>query len=177
MGVARMLVLKNVSVKDVSLLETIGRETYQQHFAHLWSRAGLEKYLGEHFTETVLTDHVKTKSISYRIAFYDQLPAGLVKIKFDQQMPAPPFDRGMELEKIYLLETFTGKGLGKEIITGLLAEAKENNFPFVWLDVLKSNQRAKKLYTALGFDVVGEIGFATDVAKIDMWIMRHDLIR
>jgi ribosomal protein S18 acetylase RimI-like enzyme len=167
--------LQIVRTHDIKKIAALGRETYSQHFSEIWSGQGLENYLEDHFSRMVLEAQLKTDLVQYYIPVYKKQDAGIVKIKLQSQIPAPPFDQGFELEKIYLLKNFTGLGLGKQILSladDLAAKAGEK---FLWLDVLKNNIRAKKLYHSMGFDTVGEINFTTDIQKIDMWIMRKQL--
>ncbi len=167
--------LQIVGIHDPKKIEVIGRETYKQHFADIWSAEGLENYLNSHFSQEVLASQLKTAHVRYYIPCYENQEAGIVKIKLKSQIPAPPFDSGFELEKIYLLKNFTGLGMGTQILSVFTDMALNEGEEFLWLDVLKNNKRAKKLYHSAGFDTVGEINFATDIQKIDMWIMRKQL--
>jgi ribosomal protein S18 acetylase RimI-like enzyme len=167
--------LHRVSIHDVGQLEAIGKQTYRDHFSEIWSTQGLETYLGSHFSADVLRSQLQSLSIRYYFPLHNGKISGIVKIKCNSRIPVSPFDGGFELEKIYLLNTFTGLGLGKMILTEFVKIASECGERFLWLDVLKSNVRARKLYEGVGFFVVGEIPFSTDILKIDMWVMRMDL--
>jgi ribosomal protein S18 acetylase RimI-like enzyme len=160
---------------DIQLIESLGRETYRQHFAHIWSESGLVTYLESHFSKAALIAQLKTPYLRYYIPYVNDVAAGIFKVKISSQIPAAPFDRGLELEKIYLLQQFTGRGIGRIIIQESEELARNEDQRFLWLDVLKSNARAKKLYESMGFSTVGEIVFSTDIQKIDMWIMRKDV--
>jgi diamine N-acetyltransferase len=170
-----MMNLRLAESKDVEALVHLGRETYQQHFSAIWSVIGLQSYLDEHFTNKVISSHVNTRGILYFFIQDDDVPVGLLKLKLGQRIPAPPFDHGMELEKIYLLASFTGKGFGTYAINEAISLSQQTGSAFVWLDVLKSNEQAKNLYSRFGFQTVGEIAFSTDISKIDMWILRRDI--
>jgi ribosomal protein S18 acetylase RimI-like enzyme len=167
--------LQIVRTLDIDKIASLGRETYSQHFSDIWSGAGLENYLDSHFSPEILKAQLKIDLVQYYIPVFKKMAAGIVKIKLQSQIPSPPFDKGCELEKIYLLRKFTGMGLGKQILATAVELATEANEKFIWLDVLKNNAGAKKLYHSAGFDTVGEINFATDIQKIDMWIMRKQL--
>jgi ribosomal protein S18 acetylase RimI-like enzyme len=167
--------LKLATLDDVPLLENIGRETYRQHFSGIWSTKGLSQYLDTHFSRPILREQVKSSFIQYFFPVYQREPAGLMKTKTDSRIPVTPFDNGFELEKIYLLTRFTGKGIGTTALAECVSMAKDKSEKFVWLDVLKSNNKARKLYEAFGFSVVGEIPFSTDTQRIDMWVLRLDL--
>lgn len=61
-----------------------------------------------------------------------------------------------DLVNIAILPSFRGKGLGKALLNALILDAKERCLECVHLEVRKSNEVAIKLYTKLGFEVVGE---------------------
>ena len=170
-----MMDLKKADLSDVALIERLGKTSYQEHFGHLWSIRGLENYLNSHFSEQALIAQLKTPYIRYYIPYYNQSPAGILKVKFHREIPAPPMDFGLELEKIYLLDEFTGKGIGNFIMENAKGIAAQNGESFLWLDVLKTNHRARKMYETQGFEIVNEIKFSTDIQEIGMWIMRLNL--
>lgn len=62
-----------------------------------------------------------------------------------------------DIVNIVLAPTFQGRGIGKAIITGIVAEARQRNMD-VRLQVLKVNPRAHALYRRLGFEDIGETG-------------------
>jgi ribosomal protein S18 acetylase RimI-like enzyme len=160
---------------DLQVIQRLGRETYQQHFGSLWTPAALARYLDQHFNKEILTQQLRDPLIQYYLPKYNGEPFGIVKVKFKSEQPAPPFDKGFELEKIYLLDQFVGKGFGKLLFSEIIAMAIQRKENFIWLDVLKSNQRARNLYEEQGFITVGEIGFSTDIKNIGMWVMRKEL--
>lgn len=54
-----------------------------------------------------------------------------------------------------LTESCRGQGVGEILFTQLIEEAKKFNQP-IWLEVLKTNINAHKLYEKLGFENIGE---------------------
>jgi len=170
-----MILLKLAAPTDIALIESIGKQSYRHHFSDAWSASGLEAYLDRHFSEPVLQAHFLLSSIRYYFPIVDDVVTGLVKIKLNSPLPVEPADKGLELEKIYLLKNFVGRGIGGAILSAMDDEARSRKAPFLWLDVLKSNAGARDLYTRHGFQTIGEIPFATDVRDIGMWIMRKDI--
>jgi diamine N-acetyltransferase len=171
----QLIKLTSVTPREVSLLSRIGMQTYKEHFSGIWSEDGMERYLETHFTIPELEKQLADHSVHYFFIHAQNRNVGLAKIKINQRLPAPPFDHGLELEKLYLLSAETGKGFGTDTLRLVVQWAKEKNTSFMWLDVLKSNQKARDLYRRVGFKTVGEIPFETDISKIGMWIMRLDL--
>lgn len=74
---------------------------------------------------------------------------------------------------IGLAECAQGKGLGREIMTRVLAEADALGAKTVSLTVVKTNERAWRLYESLGFRVTGE---ATFLSENDSFCMVRDLV-
>ncbi len=64
-------------------------------------------------------------------------------------------DEALYLHQIYVAPEFQGRGLGSEIMRGLLAEARAKRKP-VRLSVMRNNAGAKRLYQRLGFEVIGQ---------------------
>ena len=60
-------------------------------------------------------------------------------------------DNGKLLDEIYLEKEYRNKGIGTEIIKGIL-----NNNDTVYLWVYKENEKAISLYKKLGFNVIEE---------------------
>ncbi|CUS02269.2 conserved protein of unknown function [Candidatus Promineifilum breve] len=59
------------------------------------------------------------------------------------------------LALIELLPGYQGRGIGTMIVTSLLDQAQNRGMP-VTLDVLETNQPARRLYERLGFRLVGQ---------------------
>lgn len=58
------------------------------------------------------------------------------------------------LARIELLPDVQGRGLGRQLINDILANARADGFTTVELDVLEENPGAQRLYERLGFRVV-----------------------
>lgn len=164
-----------VKSNKLKVLRKIGIRTYKDHYTDIWEPQGLVDYLEKQFRIGKLEQDLANNCIKYFIAYQDETPQGLLKLKLDQQMPNHSADRGLELEKIYLLNTATGKGHGSKMIAFAMDYARDLNKSLVWLDVLKSNDNAMRFYQKHGFAIVDEVEFSTDKMKIDMWVMKRDL--
>lgn len=84
-----------------------------------------------------------------RVALVDGDPAGICKL-------AIRGDRGW-IAGIGISPSHRGKGVGEELVRGVLAEARERGLREVWLEVLVQNEPAIRLYEKLGFARVREL--------------------
>jgi putative acetyltransferase len=59
-----------------------------------------------------------------------------------------------ELKRVFLQKEFRGKGLGRKLLLGILAWAKDNGVRRIILETGEILQAANKLYRSLGFQRV-----------------------
>jgi ribosomal protein S18 acetylase RimI-like enzyme len=55
------------------------------------------------------------------------------------------------------------------------AAAQARRQPRIWLNVLKNNPAGERFYRRCGFEVIGDIRFATDRMDIGLHVMRREL--
>lgn len=166
--------LRPVRLANRTALAQLGRETYAQHFSHLWSPQALAAYLETNFGDTRLAaDLQPDANVRYYFVERQAVVLGYVKLKPHRPLPLAPNLPGLELEKIYFRKAAAGQGAGHETLQWVLQEAAALGEKRIWLDVLKSNVRAVQFYERFGFARVGELPFATDRAAVGMWVMQR----
>jgi N-acetylglutamate synthase-like GNAT family acetyltransferase len=84
-----------------------------------------------------------------RIALVDGETAGICKL-------AIRGDRGW-IAGIGISPGHRGKGVGEELMRGVLAEARDRGLREIWLEVLVQNEPAIRLYEKLGFELVRDL--------------------
>jgi ribosomal protein S18 acetylase RimI-like enzyme len=87
---------------------------------------------------------------------------GVVEIQFEKESPVNAIT-APELNKLYILEWFCGKGIGQ----GLMAEAEKvalsRGATQMWLWVLESNVRAIRFYEKQRYEIIGHAPFQMEV--------------
>ena len=168
--------IRSATLDDLSRLQTLGRETYRDHFAALWSDQGLEAFLDQDFSHEALRQSLsQTQRHLWLIAFDDADAAiGFAKINWSRVQPlsgAP----GAELQKLYLHASATGRGWGAALMQAVEQQAQLQGEDRLWLEVLQSNHGAQRFYQRSGFYPVGDISFSTDLQAIGMRVMERPL--
>ncbi len=130
--------LRHALDSDFEFLKSVHHTTLREHIIKIWGwdEAFQDRYFHEHF-------HLQ--NVQLVSAFGSDV--GYVELYRSAN--------ALSILNILILPEFQGRGLGREIIGDLVAEAASEG-RFVKLGVFKVNTRARKLYEALGFRGVGE---------------------
>ena len=173
-----MLRIHQATPADLDALREVGCTTYREHFAHIWSPAGLQAFLDRDFSHDALRQSLETSdSPLWLLASDDNAQVvGLAKVNWSAPTPITG-EVGAELRKIYFLKSAAGRGYGKRFMQFICDQAVARGERSLWLTVLKSNPGARRFYEAFGFKWIGEIPFKTDLAEIGMDVMGLELQR
>lgn len=76
-----------------------------------------------------------------------------------------------QLQKIYVLRDFLGRGAGLPLLRASLARAVAVRAPAVWLAVLRQNDRAIRFYDKHGFAPVGPHRFTIGAQSFDFAVL------
>lgn len=165
------VVIKTASTDDFAVIQSIGCETYREHFASIWSPQGLEEFLSRDFSEVALQKSLSSPQHLWLLVQDSRSSVvGYAKINWDKKEPISGIV-GAELQKIYFSASATGRGYGSRAIEHIVSVASKRDQAAIWLNVLTSNQGGQRFYANAGFTSVGEIQFDTDIAKIEMATM------
>ncbi|MGZ0701072.1 N-acetyltransferase family protein [Pseudomonas piscis] len=171
-----MITIREAEQHDLEALQTIGRATYREHFASIWSADGMQRFLDQDFAPQVLEQSLAARHQHLWLLALDaqQTPIGFAKLNWNRPMPGSDLP-GAELQKIYLLKSQAGQGQGRVLLDQVLRQASQAGARYLWLDVLKSNAGARRFYESAGLRQVSEVPFSTDLEQIGMWVMARDL--
>jgi ribosomal protein S18 acetylase RimI-like enzyme len=157
---------------DEDELVELGTSTYAAHFGELWSPEGLAGFLaGQLSTGQVRRELEDGDAIRYVVAERDGELVGFAKILRDRPVTALEGERGLWLQQLYLRPKVIGKGIGSVLLEAVFGIAGALEEPRIWLDVLRGNTGAIRLYERHGFVRRIEIPWATDLRDIGMWVM------
>ncbi|OYU09252.1 MAG: GNAT family N-acetyltransferase [Pseudomonas sp. PGPPP1] len=172
MNFKNRLSIREATKADLDALRHVGCETYRQHFAQIWSPAGLQAFLDQDFAPSVLQSSLESSDRHLWLIASDEDSRVVGFSKVNWSTPAPiTGEMGAELQKIYFLKSAAGLGYGKQMLQFISDRAGQRGERLLWLDVLKSNSNAQRFYEAVGFRTLGEIPFSTDLTEIGMVAM------
>jgi ribosomal protein S18 acetylase RimI-like enzyme len=148
------MTLKKATLQDIKALKKICTDAYAGNFYHHWNENGLEWYLEKEFGDERLKADLSNRNVAYYFIEYRENPVGFVKISYNTEINNLQ-NEAVELEKIYVLPEFKGKGLGKASLGEIVESLKKQGIKTLFLCVIDTNINAIAFYKKLGFTING----------------------
>ncbi len=145
------LIIKKVVLKEVTDLEKISRKTFLEAYSAGNPEEDLVQYLDEEVSLEKLKLELKNKDSEFYFAILDNEIIGYLKINFSQAQTEIKDDKSLEIQRIYVLEEFQGKRIGKSLYQKAVEIASQKDLDYLWLGVWKENSHAIQFYEKIGF--------------------------
>lgn len=143
--------LKKAVLANLDSLKKICNDAYALNFHDHWNDGGLEWYLQREFSIDRLTADLKDKNSAYYFIEHELKPIGFLKIKNNSSIDIQN-DTSAELEKIYVLPEYKGKGIGKSALKEIIKRTTARGIKNIYLGVIDTNKDAIAFYKKLGFE-------------------------
>jgi GNAT superfamily N-acetyltransferase len=149
-----LITIKECQTSQLDLLFEMAKQTYNDTYQYLWSDGGAW-YLDKFYKKTEFKEELESPTVFYFLIYEADKAIGYFKIKKNGIAPYPE-SHCTEIEKLYLLKEYIGKGIGKTIMEFIISLSKEQARPVLWLKVMESSP-AKYLYEKCGFTQTDKI--------------------
>jgi ribosomal protein S18 acetylase RimI-like enzyme len=157
---------------DAPALAAFGAKTFLETFGHLYPPEDKEFFLSQRFSlERTLHDIRDPARVMTMVYCGDDLVAFLDCGPLTLPVQSPESD-ALELYRLYLDDTQKGTGLAHRLMDMTLNWARDKQASALYLGVWSQNERAKRLYTKYGFEIVGAYHFKVGNTLDDERIMR-----
>ena len=147
--------LQIATAANTSQLQQICREAYTEHFASHWDEGGLEIYLEAEFNTQRVQEDIENPHKTYFFIRHEGESVGFIKMDFDASHEFFPNESCSELEKIYILPGYAGKGVGKKALAELISFCRKKDMNVIFLYVIDTNESAFHYYEKMGFQQDG----------------------
>lgn len=151
--------IRPAQLHDAAALAEILCDTWNAAYGGIISPDELERNTNRIAREEMFKKILSSGTKGTVIAFSDGKPCGMVSFGKSR-------DKGLadyaEIIAIYVLASYWGKGIGRELMRFALSELKRQGNRFVLLWTFEANQRARRFYEHFGFTADGmkkECGF------------------
>lgn len=148
----------NIQIEKIKISETekfseLATRAYFDHYRHLWYDNG-EWYAHKCFNINQLSEELSDTKNNFFFAILDEKPVGFLKVRPENQLTQQEVN-GFEIERIYLTNEATGRGVGRKLMEFAVEMARQQNKDYVWLKAMDSSQNAIRFYESLGFEICG----------------------
>lgn len=145
--------LIKADISDLISLQNLCIRTFTETFADDNSSSDMALYLQESFSnDKLLRELMNPLTDFYFVRLELQLIAYL-KLNFGAAQSEPMGNDAMELERIYVLKDFQGKGSGQLLMDKAIEIARSKKVKFIWLGVWEQNHKALAFYKKNGFEI------------------------
>ena len=135
----------------------------------------MRKYLEENLSIQQLTNELLNSESSLYFARMDEKIIGYLKVNFGKAQTDFKEVYSIEIERVYVMEEFHGKDVGKKLLDKAIEISREQNAKSVWLGVWEKNYKAIRFYQKNGFLEFGKHPFILgDDIQTDI-LMRRQL--
>ena len=108
-------------------------------------------YLKQKLSKKQLDEEFSDKNTFFYFAYCNNVLAGYLKLNFkDAQKKAVLKGKAYEIERIYILKAYQGRGLGTQLFNKAIEIGKGKGYKMVWLGVWEFNHKALKFYEKKG---------------------------
>lgn len=143
--------ISKITKDEILQLQEIGRQTFYETFAESNTDDNMKTYLENGFSIDKITAELNDANAAFYFAKIDQRVIGYLKLNFGESQTELKDDKGLEIERIYVLKEFHGQKIGQIIYDKAIEIAKQKNVDYVWLGVWEENPRAINFYKKNGF--------------------------
>lgn len=152
-----MITYRDGTQSDAALMSRIGKATFVETFAHLYSPENLAAFLANHSEENWRRE-LSDPDYAVRIVEDDEEPAGFCKVA-PPSLPFPVTAPTLELRQLYVLKPWHGTGIARVLMDWVIGRARADGAEQIFLSVFVDNHRARRFYARYGFEEVGTYDF------------------
>lgn len=163
------------SLADLKVLQQLSRQTFSESFEAQNDPEDFRQYLQEAFNLDRLRGELKNPNSRFFFLRGSDQIAGYTKINTAGAQTELQAPHGMEIERIYVLKSFQGRGLGSWMLRTLKALAAEEGMEYLWLGVWEKNKDAIRFYLRHGFVTFGRHPYYIGSDRQMDWMMRFQL--
>ena len=153
-----MIAIQKASQKDTEQLTALARSIYREHYLHLWHPGGADWYMHEYaYAADKLEKELSDPNVAYYLAEEDGIPVAYLKLVLNSIFKGHEEKSALEVERIYIRRSATGKGIGKQLMQFSLEKARELKKEIIFLKAMDSSTGAIAFYQQQGYRLCGTL--------------------
>jgi len=151
--------LAGAGAADASALAEAGRRLFVQAYGKYSRPDDLEAHVEQYFGHENVAAELQRPDVSYAIAYDGDAIAGFIKTRRGAAPDSIPAVEAIEVQQLYVDANRQRKGVGRALMDGAVAAAREEGAAGLWLSVWQDAEWATAFYDTCGFRRVGTAEF------------------
>jgi len=155
----------------------IGTKAYNQHYTHLWPNGDTTTYIKNSFTKEVLLHEEEDEDTALYLIKLNSDYVGILKITLHRQLQDYSKADALYLDKIYILNEFSGKGIGSKTLKFVKQIATDHSKKAIFLESMQKGL-ALPFYLSHSFSIVAntQVPFNNVIEEEKpMYLLRKDI--
>lgn len=147
------LTITALKKEELPELVEMARKAFIEAFTEGNKPENVKTYLDEAFTYSQITKEFEEPASHFYVAKLEGTIIGYTKLN---EVPAQTDihdPESLEIARLYVLEEYLGKGIGKKLLDFGIKFAKEKGKKYLWLGVWEHNARAIRFYEKNGLRI------------------------
>jgi GNAT superfamily N-acetyltransferase len=137
----------------------LGAQAFRDAFAADVPENELAAYLAASFTPESLTAQIEDPLTLFLIAESDGEAIGYASLNPAEPPACVNGPDPVQLERLYLLKRWYGRGVGSLLMRACLSEARKRGYRTMWVSSWEINSRANSFYRKWKFEPIGRQDF------------------
>ncbi len=167
--------LRVATISDAQLISDLSKQTFYEAFIKQTDPADMELFLATNFSLEGTLEEFENGKNTFFLAYKDEQVCGYANIREGVEQEELMSQNTLLLARIYVLDVFIDKGVGKLLMNHCLAVAKERNKEFIWLSCWEHNPKAINFYHTYGFEKFGDEVFILGNDHQTDWLLKKKL--
>jgi len=150
------LSLRPAGLGEAACIGVLGTQVFLDTYAPQGIRPLLAYEVLEHFSTDVIARALAQSATRFIVAELAGHLVGFAQLTQGTKPPHADAADAVELERLYVLERFTARGIGKRLLCECERWAASQRAPMLWLTAWVGNGRALAFYAAQGYADAGK---------------------
>lgn len=169
------IILRKCITEDLLELRELSIKTFYETYAHMNTDKDMEDYLENAFGVEKLCRELKDNNSEFYFLYHNEKLSGYIKLNEAPSQTDINDKTSLEIERIYVLSEFQGKGFGKYLIGNAIEMARGRDKQYIWLGVWEKNEKAILFYKKNGFYKIGTHSFFMGEDEQTDYLMRKNI--
>jgi ribosomal protein S18 acetylase RimI-like enzyme len=149
------IALRRAVTGDAPSLAVLAERTFRDAFGARNSPEDMDLHCARHFSPAIQAREIGDRGIVTMLALEGSQLVGFSQLTLSKPKAHVAGERPAELNRIYVVAEWQGKGVAKALLEQAIADATAAGADCLWLGVWEHNPKAMAFYRKSGFEIVG----------------------